>query len=121
MIGAEILLMQPSNPRLESLPHGETLLTWEMNVSLGGEARTHQLRFAVRLNLTEVDRLITAVGCERAVYLLWTYFWDLASTHASIDSDRVSLQEWTRAVDALLTAIQDQPSVQNLGQDAHRA
>ena len=102
--------MQPSNPRLESLPHGQTLLTWEMQVNLAGEARAQQLRFAVRLNPMAVERLIADVGCERAVYLLWIHFRTIPSSQASIDSDRVSLEEWAHAVDDLLAGIKEQTS-----------
>ena len=111
--------MQPANPRLELLPHKQTLFTWEMQVNLGGEARSHQLRFAVRLNPAAVERLITDVGCERAMYLLWTHFRSIPSGQASIDSDRVSLAEWACAVDDLLTGIQAQSTAREPCWDAH--
>jgi hypothetical protein len=96
--------MPPLNPRVEPLSGGGALLTWETCVGTGDAVQRQELCFAVRLEPARVQRLIAELGAERAIYLLWTHFRNIPATDV-IDSERVSLQEWAQAVEALVAEV----------------
>jgi hypothetical protein len=97
--------MRHLNPHLEALPEGGTLVTYEVRMDAGPEPYAQELRFMVRLELPLVERLLAEVGPERAVWLLWTHFRRLTSTPLSIDSERVSIEDWGKAVDTILAEV----------------
>jgi len=99
--------MTPHNLRLESLPEGLTLISWDCHLHLGDQVHTQRLQFAVRLSQRTVERLVAESGPERVVSLLWTHFRAIPLRHGMIDSDRASLEEWSQAVEALLTEVNE--------------
>ncbi len=97
--------MPTSNPHLEPLAGGGTLLTWQTHLRTESGVHTQELRFAVRLDTAVVRRLLSAMGVERAIYTLWTHFRSIPSTTGTIDAERVSLEEWAQAVEALIAEV----------------
>jgi hypothetical protein len=97
--------MQASNPHLEPLAEGGTLLTWQSPLPMGNQSDTREICFAVRLEPARVQRLISEMGAERAVFTLWNHFRKIPVTPGTIDSERASLEEWAKAVDALVVEI----------------
>jgi hypothetical protein len=98
--------MRLLNPHLEALPEGGTLVTYEVRMDAGPEAHAQELRFMVRLELPLVEHLLAEVGAEQAVSLLWTHFRRLTTTPLSIDSERVSIEDWGKAIDTILAELQ---------------
>jgi len=97
--------MPTSNPHLEPLAGGGTLLTWQARLRTESGVHTQELRFAVRLDTAVVRRLISAMGVDRAIYTLWTHFRSIPSPAGTIDAERVSLEEWAKAVEALIAEV----------------
>ena len=110
--------MRLLNPHLEALPEGETLVACEVLVDAGAEACTQALRFTVRLDRARAERLIADVGPERAIWLLWSHFRRLSATPSGADSGQASLEDWAKAVDALLAEIEPTPERHREG-EAH--
>jgi hypothetical protein len=98
--------MRLLNPRLESFSEGETVVACEVLVDAGRQAYTQALRFTVRLDRGRVDRLIADMGPERAIWLLWMHFRRLSAAPPAMDSDQASLEDWAKAVDALLVEVE---------------
>ncbi len=97
--------MQLSMPRIEPLAHGGTELTWEVHMPADRDIYRQELRFAVRVSPAMVERLLAELGPERSVLLLWTHFRSIPSTHASLDSEHASFEEWAQGVEALLSEV----------------
>lgn len=93
------------DPHLEPLPEDETLVVCEVRVDAGHETYSHELRFTARLELALVKRLIAQVGPDRAVWMLWAHFRRIPNLSMAVDSERVSLEDWAKAVDVLLTEV----------------
>ena len=107
--------MQLLNPSLEALPEGGTLVTCEVRLDAGRETYTQALRFTARLGLALAERLIVEVGPERAVWVLWTHFRRIATTPTAVDSERASLEDWAKAVDALLAEVKSDTGPRRTG------
>jgi hypothetical protein len=108
--------MRLLNPHLEPLSEGGTLVTYEVRMDAGPEAHAQELRFMVRLDLPLVERLLAEVGPERAAWLLWTHFRRLTTTPLSIDSERVSIEDWGKAIDAILAEVKYASVTSSAGQ-----
>jgi hypothetical protein len=104
------------NPHLEALPEGGTLVTYEARVGAGREAYTQELRFTVGLDVALVERLTAEVGPERGVWLLWTHFRRLTTGPMSVDSERASLEDWAKAIDAILAEVEQASGPPGAGQ-----
>jgi hypothetical protein len=97
--------MSRTDLHLEPLAAGGTLLTWRTELRVGSRVFPQELRFAVRLEPTIVRRLIRELGPERAVYTLWTHYRKIPSASAALDAERLSLEEWAKAVEALIAEV----------------
>ena len=102
--------MPASNPHLEPLAEGGTLLTWKTHLEMGSSPLPQELCFAVRLEPAMVQRLIGEMGAERAVFTLWNHFRKIPLAPGTIDSERASLEEWAKAVEALVVEMRQRES-----------
>jgi hypothetical protein len=57
-----------------------------------------------------VQRLIGEMGAERAVFTLWNHFRKIPLAPGTIDSERASLEEWAKAVEALVVEMRQRES-----------
>jgi hypothetical protein len=110
--------MRLLNPHLEALPEGETVVACEVLVGAGAEAYRQALRFTVRLERAHAERLVADLGPEHAIWLLWSHFRRLGAIPSGSDSEHASLEDWAKAVDALLAEIESTPERHRAG-EAH--